>query len=205
MPAVSSFIADLRAAAHEDPVRLVYRAHASPGRLRFRLTWLRDFPSEGEPVADALSAIAGVVQVRVRTFTGSVLVLYDPDFVDEGRITRALLDAVHVDHVTEHGHETQEDLDLLLKDADERGSAISRALVATVEALHIDFLRLTGGRVSIASASALTMLAAGFGRLASTEELELPSWHQLLWYAYQTFKDVQERYAAGRKVHPNGI
>ncbi len=197
-----SFVEDVRLAAREDPVRLVYRAHASPGRLRFRLTWLGDFPDEAAPLAEALAALRGVVEVRVRDRTGSVLVLYDPDFVDEAEVTRALLVAVHADHVSEYGRESAADLDLMLRDADERGSAISRVLVDTVEGLHVDFLRLTGGRVSLASASALTMLAAGLGRLVGREELELPPWHQLIWYAYQTFKDVQERYAAGRKVHP---
>ena len=200
----AAFIDDVRAASRADPVRLVYRAHGSPGRLRFRLTWLRDFPHEAAPVADALSALDGVVEVRVRAFTGSVLVLYDPDFVDEAHVARALLEAARVDHVSEYGRESEADLDLLLRDADDRGSAISRLLVNTVEALHIDFLRLTRGRVSLASASALAMLAAAVGRLASTEDLELPPWHQLIWYAYQTFKDVQERYAVGRRVHPNG-
>ncbi len=197
-----AFFADVRAASIEDPVRLVYRAHASPGRLRFRLTWLRDFPDEGQRVADALSAIPGVVVVRVRSLTGSVLVLYDPDHVGEERVTRTLLDVVHLDHVSEYGRETPEDLDALMRDADERGSAISRVLVDTVEALHNDFLRMTGGRISLSSAAALVMGASAIGRLVSTEDLELPPWHQLMWYAYQTFKDVQERYAEGHVVHP---
>jgi hypothetical protein len=199
--AFAGFIDDVRAASREEPVRLIYRDHASPGRLRFRLTWLRDFPDEAPPLADALSAVEGVVQARVRPFTGSVLVLYDPDFTDEDSVTCALLAATGCDHCCLRGGESKDDLDRLLRDAEVRGSAISRALVATVEQLHIDFLRLTGGRISLASASALGMLAAGISKLVSTEDLELPPWHQLIWYAYQTFKDVQERYASGHKVH----
>jgi hypothetical protein len=197
----SSFFAEVRAAAHEDPVRIVYRVHGSPGRLRYRLTWLRDSPAEAAQLAEVLSAVAGVVEARVRALTGSVLVLYDPDFVDEPEIVRALLDATGCDHVTELRHESPADLDQMLRDAEDRGSAVSRALVNTVEALHTDFLRFTRGRVSLASASALTMLAVGIGELASTKDIEMPKWHQLLWYAYQTFKDVQERYAAGHRVH----
>jgi heavy-metal-associated domain-containing protein len=195
------FIDDVRAASHEEPVRIIYRVHSCPGRVRYRLTWLRDFPGEGARIADRLSAFGGVVEVRVRELTGSVLVFYDPDFVDETNVARVLLGATNCDHVTEAGHETPEDLERMLRDADERGSAISRALVATVEGLHTDFLRKTGGRVSLASASALLMLAAGFGRLGSAQGLELPPWHQLIWYAYNTFKDVQERYSAGHTVH----
>ena len=45
------------------------------------------------------------------------------------------------------------------------------------------------------------MFLAGIGRLASTRDLDVPPWHQLIWYAYQTFKDVQDRYASGHKVH----
>lgn len=202
---VASFVAEVRAASVEDPVRIVYRAHGSPGRVRFRLTWLRDFPAQAAPIADALSAVDGVVEVRVRELTGSVLVLFDPGVTDEAAVTAALLGATSCTHVCEYGREPEEDLDRLLHDADDRGSAVSRALVSTVEALHTDFLRMTGGRISLASASALVMLAGGVGRLASTDHLELPPWHQLIWYAYQTFKDVQERYASGRKVHTDVV
>jgi hypothetical protein len=195
------FIDDVRAASHEEPVHIVYRVHSCLGRVRYRLTWLRDFPGEGTHIADRLSAFGGVVEVRVRPLTGSVLVFYDPDFVDETNVTSVLLDAAGCSHITEPGHETPEDLDGMLRDADERGSAISRALVSTVEGLHTDFLRKTGGRISLASASALFMLVAGFGKLGSTQEFELPPWHQLIWYAYNTFKDVQERYSAGHMVH----
>jgi copper chaperone CopZ len=200
---LASFVADVRAALTADPVRLVYRAHGCPGRVRFRLTWLGDFRDEAERIAEALSRLDGVVEVRVRAVTGSVLVLYDPDFIDEARVTSALLSVTGVDHVSVAGHESPADRDLMLHDADERGSAISRQLVAAVEALHTDFLRFTHGRVSMASASALTMLALAIGRFAASEDFELPTWHQLAWYAYQTFKDVQDRYSAGHQVHRN--
>lgn len=202
---LGSFVADVRAALAADPqVRLVYRAHGCPGRVRFHLSWLAQLRDEADPIADALSRLDGVVETRVRPFTGSVLVLYDPDFIDEARITSALLTVTGVGHVSVAGHESQADLDLMLRDADERGSAISRHLVAAGEALHGDFLRFTRGRVSLASASALTMLALAVGRFAATDDVELPTWHQLAWYAYQTFKDVQDRYAAGHRVHRDG-
>jgi copper chaperone CopZ len=202
---LSRFIADVRAASHAIPVQLVYRVHASPGRLRFRLPWLHDSPDEpAATIAEALAGIDGVLEVRVRVLTGSVLVLYDPEIVGEAGITRELLGAVHVGHVTARGQESEADYELMMREVERRGSAVSRTLVATVEALHADFLHLTGGRVSLASASALTMLAVGLGRFAATREVDLPPWHQLLWYAYQTFKDVQERYAVGQKVHLDG-
>jgi hypothetical protein len=191
------FVADVRAASHRDPARLIYPAHASPGRLRFRLTWLRDAPAEARPLADALSSLSGVAQVRVRAFTGSVLVLYDPDHVDAERITRALLDATHLDHVTISGQETAEDLDRILHEADDNGSAVSRAMVECLEGLHIDFLRLTGGRLSLGSFAAIGLLGSSAARLFG-EDVELPPWYQLAWWGFKSLQDVHKRAIARR-------
>ena len=132
------------------PPRIIYLAHDSPGRVRFRLSWLRDQRNEATPIADALSELAGVGEVQVRPFTGSVLVIYDPARTDVATIRTTLCSFTGVDSVTLPGQETP--------DADSSNPArlvrrrrrLSQAAVKAFQGLNVDVLRMTAA----ASASA---------------------------------------------------
>lgn len=175
------------------PPRLVYRVHESPGRLRFRAAWLHDRPDEATALADRLAELDGVARVRVRAFTGSVLLLFDPTVTDTAQVTAGLLAATGVGNVTVAGQETREEVRRLIQDATERGSELSRVAVRVFEQLHVDFLRLTGGRVSFGAAMAMAMWAGAAARVAASDELELPPWHQLAWLGFRSFFELEQR------------
>lgn len=181
------------AEARRSPPRLVYRAHHSPGRLRFRLTWLRDRPDEATPLADALADEPGVARVRVRAFTGSVLILFDPTTTDAAAVTAALLRTTGVPRLSVPGHETRDELRAIIQDSNEQGSELSRVAVRVFERLHVDFLRLTGGRVSLGAALSLGMWGGAAARVVGTGRLELPAWHQLLWWGFRGFTELEQR------------
>lgn len=175
------------------PPRLVYRAHQSPGRLRFRLTWLHDRPEEATALAERLADVPGVARVRVRAFTGSVLLLFDPDVTDAAQVTAALLAATGVPHVNVAGEETREEIRSIIQDSTEAGSELSQVAVRVFERLHVDFLRLTGGRVSLGAALAMTMWGGAALRIAADGRLELPAWHELLWLGFRSFFVLEQR------------
>src|SRR5262245_730835 len=58
--------------------RIIRIVHELPGRLRLRLPFLHDAPAEATPLADGLASLEGMIEVRIRPYTGSTLCLYDP-------------------------------------------------------------------------------------------------------------------------------
>ena len=175
------------------PPRLVYRVHQSPGRLRFRTTWLHDRPDEATALADRLADVQGVARVRVRAFTGSVLLLFDPAVTDAEALTAAVLAATGVAHLSVAGHETREEIRSIIQDATQQGSELSRVAVRLFEHLHVDFLRLTGGQVSLGAALAMGMWTGAAARIAVDGRLELPPWHQLVWLGFRSFFELEQR------------
>jgi hypothetical protein len=191
---VSSFHAPSRSARrHRTPPRLIYRVHQSPGRLRLRASWLHDRPDEATALADALADLDGVAGVRVRAFTGSVLLLFDPARTDEARLTAAVVAATGVPRVSVAGEETRDEIRSIIQDSTEQGSELSRVAVRVIERLHVDFLRLTGGRVSLGAMLAVGMWTGAAVRVAAAGRLELPPWHQLLWLGFRSFVELEQR------------
>jgi hypothetical protein len=174
-----------------EPPRIIYVAHDSPGRVRYRLSWLRDHRDEGSAIADALSELAGVDEVQVRPYTGSVLVSYDPAHTELAPIRAALCAATGVPDVTLPGHETPEQLRQLLRGSLDEGSHLSQAAGKAFQGMNVDVLRLTGGRLSLGGLASLGLTVAGVTRLLASGRIELPEWHQLLWWGFRSFAELE--------------
>lgn len=69
---------------------MAYDMHHVPGRLRLRLPQFKQRPQRMGRVDEALQGLAGVDRIEHKRSTGSVVVYYDPDVMDETRILNAL-------------------------------------------------------------------------------------------------------------------
>lgn len=183
-----------------EPPRIIYLAHDSPGRVRFRLTWLRDRRSEGDAIAAALAEVAGVDEVQVRPFTGSVLVTYDPAHADVAAIRAALCKTTAVPEVTQPGHETPAQIRQILRGSVDEGAQLSQAAAKALHGLDVDVLRLTGGRASLGTITSLGLIVGAAAKVIGSGRIELPEWHQLLWWGFRSFSELEgEAIATARK------
>ncbi len=174
-----------------EPPRIIYLAHDSPGRVRYRLSWLRDHQSEATPVADAIAELPGVDEVQVRPFTGSLLVTYDPSHTDVNAVRSALLAATGVADVTLPGHETPEQIRQILRGSFDDGSHLSQAVVKAFQGINVDVLRMSGGRASLGALTSLGMWIGAAAKVLSSGRIELPEWHQLLWWGFRSFSELE--------------
>ncbi len=151
--------------------------HSLPGRLRLRLSRLRDEPHTGAAVADALAALDGVLDVQVRPFTGSILCTYDAARVGEPQ----LVEAVHTS--TRHlvarpprrsGRERQ------------HGSTVGRAVVEAFHELDQEVRQATEDRVDLGTLAALGFLLTGAAEVLTTRTMPAPPWFNLAWWAFRT-------------------
>jgi copper chaperone CopZ len=71
--------------------------HNVPGRLRVRITAIRENPLIGDQIKELLTNIWGITSVSVRSTTGSVIITYEPQILQADRILDFLTDHVHLE------------------------------------------------------------------------------------------------------------
>lgn len=163
--------------------RILRRVHASPGRLRLRLPWLRKAEDEAAALADVLSQLVGVERVEVRPRTGSVLCLYDEE--------RLAADAIAEAVCAQTGA-----IELAPGEAPplprrRRASALGRVLARSAAGINEDILDASGGSLDLGTLAALGFLALGAGEVAVTRTLPIPQWSSLAWWAFRTFTEFE--------------
>jgi hypothetical protein len=172
--------------------RIIHLVHELSGRLRLRLSWVRDAPAEATAVADLLAAVPGMIEVRVRPLTGSVLCLYDPQRLSADRILATLREAGGADLIVLPGEAEPAEEAELLRRARHEGNAIACAAAGLFRGLNLDVLRFTEGRLDLGTLVALVFVAAGAAQVASSRKLPAPPWFNLAWWAFRTFTTMEK-------------
>jgi hypothetical protein len=167
--------------------RIVQLVHATEGRVRLRLPWLRDHSDQAAALADHLARLDESVEVRVRPWTGSVLVTFDPERLDEARLVAAVRRHTRVAIVTRPGERSPEAAAELERAARAGGSSLTRALSRSVREINRDVLVATQGRLDLGSLTGLGFLAAGAAEIGVTRRMPAPPWFNLAWWAFRTF------------------
>ncbi len=173
-------------------IRLIYLAHESPGRIRLRLPYLRHAHEVVEPLADRLSAMDGMEEVRIRPYTGSVLCTFDPHTLD----TRTILDAVKkqtgIAAVLRHGERSDEEELALAEEALQQGSDLARSVACMFKGMNLEMLRASGGRIDLGTAAAVAFAGAGIAEVVATGKLPMPPWFNLGWWAFRMFMTTEK-------------
>ncbi len=154
--------------------------HAIPGRTRLRYPALRECPADAERIAEALAATAGVHDVRVRAYTGSILVEHDE------RVTSAALVAV-VQEVLPPELVLGRDEPLPPEPPRRYLSKIAKLAAAAMRDLDLEVARLTDGSLDLGTLTTLGFFGVGALQLAFEREVETPPWFNLAWWGYRMF------------------
>lgn len=164
-------------------------AHHLPERTRLRSPALRRDPAACERMADVLAQVPGVREVRVRPYTGSVLILHDG--VAAAALTDAASRALDGARVLAIGESPP------LGGAVPAFSSLRRKLAAIAHEIDRDIRRGSDGSLDLGTLATLGLIGAGALEVAATSELPLPPWFNLAWWAYRTFMTTHNAQAAG--------
>lgn len=155
-------------------------AHRLPERTRLRSPALRKTPAACTRLADALAAVPGVREVRVRPYTGSALILHDPSATLEA-LTEVASGALDGARVLAPGEAPP------LSAAVPAFSSIRQKLTAIAHELDCDIRRSSDGSVDLGTLATLGFVGAGAAQVAASGQLPMPPWFNLAWWAYRTF------------------
>jgi hypothetical protein len=155
-------------------------AHHLPERTRLRSPALRRTAAACTRLADALAAVPGVREVRVRPYTGSALILHDAG-VAVAALTEAASGALDGARVLAPGEAPP------LSTAVPAFSSIRQQLAAIAREIDRDIRRSSDGSVDLGTLATLGFVGAGAAQVAATGELPMPPWFNLAWWAYRTF------------------
>jgi hypothetical protein len=160
-------------------MRYLHVVHAIPGRTRLRYPELRKNPDECDRVADALAAMPGVAEVKVRPYTGSILTLHDPA-VTVDALVEMIRGVLEVDHVLPRGASPPPAVAPEL-------SRIARLAARTFRDLDRAMLAATDGSFDLGTLVTVGFLGVGGVQIMADREIPLPPWFQLAWWSYRTF------------------
>jgi hypothetical protein len=205
MPPKTSDISSLVQDLNWEAIRV---ASAIPGRIRLKSPQLRGDEAFGERIGNALGEVEGVTEVTVTPRTGSVLVRYDhervqdlPTLVDRAAAVGMLpdgLDPKTLKAMVESRSNGAEDQDFL--EAVQRVGRQANDAVKTA----------TGGAIDLKGLAPLTLAGLGLRRLLRGGALEPVPWFNYFWFAFTllvTFQpDTPEdaSQASSARAHPDG-
>jgi hypothetical protein len=101
---------------------MTYYLHQVPGRLRVKSPFLKHQPIKCQCVVENLRGHRGIDKVKVNHLTGSVVVNYDPDAIDED----VILNILECDKLFDRTQAVRNDAQINLAAA-RAGKAVGRA------------------------------------------------------------------------------
>lgn len=161
-------------------------AHHLPTRTRFRIPGLRKDPSGCERVADRLAAVPGVHEIKVRPYTGSVLIEHEAS-VTISSLIDVTRDTLAIDRVLAAGEPPPLDPNI------PPFSTLARKVMIAVRELDRDIRRGSDGSVDLGMLATLGLIGAGATEVAITGKLPVPPWFNLAWWGYRTFMTTEVR------------
>ncbi|MGQ9680951.1 MAG: HMA2 domain-containing protein [Anaerolineae bacterium] len=163
---------------------LVRVVHFVPGRIRFRIPAVKGDPVLAEEIRRWLESVPAVQRAEANAVTGSLLVSYDAEALVAGEtetVAQALL-----------GHYVGR----LVIDPEVCSSAstsptrsynLNHELAEFFTGVNANVNNTLRGTADLRALVPVSLFALGLGSLLFTRPLTAPSWHDLMWYAFNSF------------------
>jgi Heavy metal associated domain 2 len=171
--------------------------HAIPGRVRVKITQLRDNPELAREIGERLSGVRGIQRIEANPLTGSLLVLYDAEEMTSLESLFALSDTMT---------SLFPGLDMAQIEAwlsqSSNGSGATASLAGSISsglgALNARVGKATGG-IDLKLLLPLTLFVLGVRGLLVATKVPIPAWYDLLWFAFGTFFMLNRPEAQGMR------
>jgi hypothetical protein len=166
--------------------------HSIPGRMRIKVVPLKGNPVLAAEIQQRLLAAPAVREAAVNPLTGSVVMLYDPESIEQlgpQETYRALLGTLadEAEIVYEPAIASQVGTSQARYPSD-----LSRQVKTLCGTMNDQVCQSTSGAADLRALVPATLLLLGVGRLLFVRPVQFPGWHNLLWYAYSSFQGLNK-------------
>ena len=176
-----------------EDVRVV---HAIPGRIRLKVSELKDNPALAEAVQERLSSVEAVDWVETNPVTGSVLVVYDVDEVASFDSVDALSEVLTPIFPSLDAGQIRARLTRPANGSPSESSvSLDRRISGMIGGLNVGVGKVTGG-VDLRVLLPVALFCLGVRGLLASEKLPFPAWYDFLWFAFGTFVALNPASAA---------
>lgn len=161
--------------------------HAIPGRIRLKVSELKDNPALALAVQDRLSSVRAVDWVETNPITGSVLLVYDVDEVASLDSAHALSEVLVPLFPTLDVEQIQARLSRPTNGSTSQPSpSLDKRISGLLGTLNFGVGKATGG-MDLKVLLPVALFCLGVRGLIVSEKLPFPAWYDFLWFAFGTF------------------
>lgn len=151
-----------------------------PGRVRFRFPKHVRTSDVLEEAVSVLGGAEGVLDVLPNLGTGSLLVLNDPDVIDEDGLLELARDANIIAH---NGHKRAEEAEEQWPETSE----LARSIMQGFKRFDKSVSRLTNGLIDGKTLIIFLIFGAAISRAFLGRKQSPTPWYALMWYGYSAF------------------
>jgi hypothetical protein len=163
------------------PVGSVTLAHVMPGRLRLRVDSVRGDTDRAAELERLLGELQFVDLVTANPRTGSIVIEYSAELTSSADMLSSIASALDSE-IGDLEHPGAR-LPRLMPDSEELAARVREAARET----NTRVAEATGGvdlRILVPGA----LLVLGIGVFLGARRRRMPAWHDLVWYAFNTFE-----------------
>lgn len=176
-----------------DSVRVV---HAVPGRVRLKVTGVKENPGLAAALEERLLGVDGIHRVEVNPLTGSILLLYDPAEREEvGQTLQPLFPGLELEEYRPGGAPGA------TNGNHAPAQPMGRRISGLFGSLNSGVGQVTGG-IDLKVLLPVTLFLLGVRSLFVSDKLRVPMWYDLIWFSFGTFLALNPIAAATEQKLP---
>lgn len=160
-------------------------AHHLPERTRLHCPTVRRDEAACERLADALAAIPGVREVKVRPYTATAVIIHAAT-VTIGTLLEEAKRVTGCDRVLAEGEPPPVDPTVPPL------SSLAKSAAKVVREIDRDVRRRSAGALDLGTLATLGFFGAGAAEVLATKKLPMPPWFNLAWWGFRTFVTVEQ-------------
>lgn len=161
--------------------------HAIPGRVRFKHDSLKGAIGQAGDLRQKLSRIRGISHAETNPVTGSVLIVYDPAYLESLEFQLAVASALGFSLADLNAEQLAAFYGQHSNGANPGATTLGAGIQTVGGSLNSGVASLTGGVGDLRTLIPLGLFFLGFRSLFLADKVVFPAWYDYFWFALGSY------------------